>query len=177
MKISFLLVLIFALPSMSILLLLIQILNQLLISFTAFHTKVTKFFLFAVPLLKCLKELYSSVQSLSRIRLFANDRLQHARLPCPSPIPRAYSNSCQSSRWCHSTISSSVVVVVRNPPANEGDIKESGSLSIGKIPWRREKQPTPAFLPGESHRQRNLAGYSPLGCKESDMTEATWHAQ
>ena len=35
--------------------------------------------------------------------------LQHARLPCPSPSPRAYSNSCLSSRWCHPTISSSVV--------------------------------------------------------------------
>ena len=35
--------------------------------------------------------------------------LQHARLPCPSPTPRAYSHSCPSSRWCHPTISSSVV--------------------------------------------------------------------
>ena len=35
--------------------------------------------------------------------------LQHTRLPCPSPTPRAYSNSCPSSQWCHSTISSSVV--------------------------------------------------------------------
>ena len=35
--------------------------------------------------------------------------LQHARLPCPSPTPRAYSNSCPSSQWCHPTISSSVV--------------------------------------------------------------------
>ena len=35
--------------------------------------------------------------------------LQHARLPCPSPIPRAYSNSCALSQWCHPTISSSVV--------------------------------------------------------------------
>ena len=35
--------------------------------------------------------------------------LQHARLPCPSPTPRGYSNSCPSSRWCHPTISSSVV--------------------------------------------------------------------
>ena len=34
--------------------------------------------------------------------------LQHARLPCPSPTPRAYSNSCPSSWWCHPTISSSV---------------------------------------------------------------------
>ena len=35
--------------------------------------------------------------------------LQHARLPCPSPPPRAWSNSCPWSRWCRSTISSSAV--------------------------------------------------------------------
>ena len=35
--------------------------------------------------------------------------LPHARLPCPSPSPRAWSNSCPLSRWCRSTISSSVV--------------------------------------------------------------------
>ena len=35
--------------------------------------------------------------------------LQHARLPCPSPTPGAYSNSCPSSWWCHLTISSSVI--------------------------------------------------------------------
>ena len=35
--------------------------------------------------------------------------LQHARLPCPSPTPGACSNSCPSSRWCHPTISSSVI--------------------------------------------------------------------
>ena len=48
---------------------------------------------------------------------------------------------------------------------------------VGKIPWRRAWQPTPVFLPGESHGQRSLAGYSPQGCKESDTTEATWHAR
>ena len=42
---------------------------------------------------------------------------------------------------------------------------------VGKIPWRRKRQPTPVFLPGESQGQRNLVGYSPWGCKESDMTE------
>ena len=35
--------------------------------------------------------------------------LQHARLPCPSPTPRVYPSSCTLSRWCHPTISSSVV--------------------------------------------------------------------
>ena len=35
--------------------------------------------------------------------------LQNTRLPCPSPTPRVYSNSCPSSRWCHQSISSSVI--------------------------------------------------------------------
>ena len=43
---------------------------------------------------------------------------------------------------------------------------------VGKISWRREWQPTPVFLPGESHEQRNLVGYTPWGHKESDTTEA-----
>ena len=42
---------------------------------------------------------------------------------------------------------------------------------IGKILWRRKWQPTPVFLLGEFHEQRSLAGYSPWGHKESDMTE------
>ena len=42
---------------------------------------------------------------------------------------------------------------------------------VGKIPWRRARQPTPVFLPGEPHGQRSLADYSPQGCKESDTTE------
>ena len=42
---------------------------------------------------------------------------------------------------------------------------------IGKIPWRRKWQPTPVFLPGESHGQRSLVGYSLRGRKESDTTE------
>ena len=37
-------------------------------------------------------------------------RLQHARLPCPSPSPRVCSNSCPLSQWCHSTISFSVAL-------------------------------------------------------------------
>ena len=39
------------------------------------------------------------------------------------------------------------------------------------IPWRREWQPTPVFLPGGSHGQRSQVGYSPWDCKELDMTE------
>ena len=47
---------------------------------------------------------------------------------------------------------------------------------VGKAPWRRAWQPTLVFLPGESHGQRSLAGYSPQGCKELDMTEVTQYA-
>ena len=57
--------------------------------------------------------------------------------------------------------------------SNAGDL---GSIPgsdpwVGKTPWRRKWQPTPVFLLGESHGQRILVGYSPLGRKESDTTE------
>ena len=42
---------------------------------------------------------------------------------------------------------------------------------VGKITWRRKWQPTPIFLPGESHGQRSLVGDSPWGRKKSDTTE------
>ena len=45
---------------------------------------------------------------------------------------------------------------------------------VGKIPWRRKWQPSPLFLPGESHGQRSLVDYSPGGHKQSDMTEHAW---
>ena len=41
------------------------------------------------------------------------------------------------------------------------------------IPWGRAYQTTPVFLPGESHGQRSLVGYSPWGHKESDTAEVT----
>ena len=47
---------------------------------------------------------------------------------------------------------------------------------VGKITWRRKWQPTPVFLPGKSHGQKSLAGYSPWGHKELDATEHT-HTQ
>ena len=63
---------------------------------------------------------------------------QHARLPCPSPTPGAYGNSCPLSRWCHPTISSSVVPFSSCPqsfPASGSfqmsQIFTSGSQSIG----------------------------------------------
>ena len=62
---------------------------------------------------------------------------------------------------------------VKNLPANARD---AGSVpGLGMIPWRRKilwrwKWPTPVFLPGKSHEQRSLMGYSPWSLKR-DMTE------
>ena len=58
--------------------------------------------------------------------------------------------------------------------ANPGDIRDSGSIpGTGRFPWKRAWQPTPVFLPGKSHGLRSLVGYSPEGCKDLDITEAT----
>ena len=42
---------------------------------------------------------------------------------------------------------------------------------VGKLPWRRKWQPTPVFLPGKSHGQRSLVGYSPWDHIKADTTE------
>ena len=42
---------------------------------------------------------------------------------------------------------------------------------VGKVPWRRKRQPIPVFMTGKSHGQRSLVGYSPRGHKELDMIE------
>ena len=52
---------------------------------------------------------FSAVQSLSHVQLLWPHKLQHAKFPCPSPTPGACSDSCSLSRWCHPTISSSVM--------------------------------------------------------------------
>ena len=63
--------------------------------------------------------------------------------------------------------------VIKNPPASAGEVRDMGLIpGSKKIPWRRAWQPTPVFLPGESHGQRNLAGYSSQGCKKLDTTKA-----
>ena len=57
--------------------------------------------------------------------------------------------------------------VVKNLPVNAGDEGETDSIPrIRKIPWRRKWQPIPVFLPGISHGQRSLVGYSPWGSQK-----------
>ena len=85
--------------------------------------------------------------------------------------------------------------MVKNPPANAGDARDVGSIPgsrtyisciscigrrckrcrfdtwVTKIPWSRKGKLAAVLLPGNFHGQRSLAGYSPWGLKESDMTE------
>ena len=94
-----------------------------------------------------------------------------------SPLPWALSVSfywISSVDFSHlSSLPSQVTLVVKNLPANAGDTRDTSSIpgsgrSSGEVNgW----QPTPVFLPGESHE---LAGYSPWSRKESDTTEATY---
>ena len=79
---------------------------------------------------------------------------QHTRLLCPSPSPRVCSRSCPLSRWCHPTISSSVVPFsscLQSLPASgsflRGQLFASGGQSIG----------------ASASASMNLQGWSPLG--------------
>ena len=64
--------------------------------------------------------------------------------------------------------------VVKNPPASAGDVRDVALVPwVGKIPWRRKWQSSPVFLPGKSHGQRSLAGYSPRGRKRVGRDSAT----
>ena len=65
-----------------------------------------------------------------------------------------------------------MTLVVKNPPAGAGDGKRPEFDSwVRKIPRRRKWQPSPVFLPGESHGQKGLVGHSPWGGTESGRTE------
>ena len=60
--------------------------------------------------------------------------------------------------------------MVKNLPANAREIRNAG-----KVSWRRKRQPTAGFLPGEAHAQRSLEGYSPRGRTESDSAQWAEH--
>ena len=74
---------------------------------------------------------------------------------CPSLCTPLHIRECWTS-W--------VALRVKNPPANAGDVRDTGSIpGSGRSPWRRAWQPTPVFLPGQCHGQRSLASCSPWG--------------
>ena len=64
--------------------------------------------------------------------------------------------------------------VVKNLPANAGDPRDLDSIpGSGRSPGGGNGNPFQYFLPGQSHGQASLVGYSPCGCKESDTPEHT----
>ena len=69
---------------------------------------------------------------------------------------------------CYNSRDSLVSQIVKSLPATR---ETWVPPRVGNIPWRRRWQPNPVFLPGKSHGQRNLAGYSLGGHKQSDTTE------
>ena len=78
--------------------------------------------------------------------------LQHTKLPCPSPAPRAYSNSCPSSQWYHPTISSSVVPFFsRFQP-----FSASGSFQMSVLQIRRPKYWSFSFSISPSNEHSRL---------------------
>ena len=63
---------------------------------------------------------------------------------------------------CQAQRAPQVALVVKNPAVNAGDVRDTGFHSWGwEDPLKEGMQPTPVFLPGESHGQRSLAGYGP----------------
>ena len=111
----------------------------------------------------------------------------HPLLPAALPTPHSKKqNICRIVKFCsfyffihpfskrHYYVSFSVVQMENNLPAMQRPWFDPW---IGKILWRRAWQPTPVFLPAESHGQRSLAGYSPRSREESDMTEQHTHTQ
>ena len=94
---------------------------------------------------------YSSVQSLSRVRLFAIPWItaQHARPHCPLPTPRVYPNSCPSSRWCHPAISS---IVVPSPPApNPSKHQVFSNESTLRMRWPKYWSLSFSISPSKEH--------------------------
>ena len=82
---------------------------------------------------------------------------QHTRPPCPSPTPRAYSNSCPLSQWCHPTISSSVVPF----SSHLQSFQESGSFQMSQLfSWGGQSIGVSAST---SVRPMNTRDLSPLG--------------
>ena len=86
------------------------------------------------------------------------DEPQHTRPPCPSPTPRVYPKPCPSSRWCHPTISSSVVPFSSCPQS----FPASGSLQMSQL-FESGGQSTGASA-SISVLPMNTQDWSPLGC-------------
>ena len=94
--------------------------------------------------------------------------------PGPSHPVSASPQTCGKACFTEMTLPSFHLAFPGSSDSRESacNPRDPGSIPVlGGFPWRRKWQPTPVFLPGKSHGQRSLAGYSPWGRKESDTTE------
>ena len=118
---------------------------------------------------------FSSVQLLSRVRLFATPWIaQHTRPPYPSPTLRFHSNSCPSSQWCHPAISSSVIPF--SPALN---LSQHQSFSVSQLfTWGDQRTGVSALAsvlqitPRTDLLQNGLVGY-PCSPRDSQETSPT----
>ena len=71
-----------------------------------------------------------------------------------------------------------ILFMAKNLPANARNRRKCGfDPWVGKIPWSRKWQPIPRFLPGNSHEQRSLKGYSPWVSKSKRLLSDCTHTQ
>ena len=101
----------------------------------------------------------SSLDWMVKSKTFKKEKLGKTSKWCRYMKGRHFSNTvCINQRWSQFSSGS----VVKNPPA----MQETQVWSLGREDtWPKKWQPTPVFLPGKSHGQRSLVGYSPWGCK------------
>ena len=101
-----------------------------------------------------LQGLFKWVSSLHQVAKVLEFQLQHQSSHW-TPRTVRQCNISHNLKWA-----SLVAQMVKNlPPMQESQVRSLGQ----KVPWKREWQPTPVFLPGEFHGHRSLAGYSPWG--------------
>ena len=130
---------------------------------------------------------FSSVQSLSCVWLFATPWISACQASLSITNSRSSLRLMSSSQWCHPTTltifscqvwwlpqKSKIQDRIHLTPSGKQPVCRCRRLEtfgfhpqVRKIPCRRERQPTPVFLPGESHGQRSLAGYSLRGRRKT----------
>ena len=89
-------------------------------------------------------------------------RKKKKTLSISSHSPISFPYPLATTKLLSGSISAYIAQSVKNLPAMQETQVHSW---VGKILWRRKWQSTPVFLPGKSHGQRSLVGYSPWGCK------------
>ena len=124
-------------------------LDKLLTSFPGFYWAISSR---SSPVSMCIWSTWMRIQILSQ-EFWVRLRLRLQQAPKWDSCLWSLNRKDVSPMWA-----SQVALVVKNPPAGAGNI---AGPWFQKIPLRRTWQPTPASLPGKSHGQRSLVGYSP----------------